>query len=97
MSTSRSASWVAIYLALVAVAFYVSTLGKFAGIYLVVLTYPWSVLGVVISDVIDPKLLDDVRVGYAITATGAVLNSLILFRFFRGRRSGGPAVTTTRV
>ena len=85
MGTLRATMWVAIYLAMVAVALYISTLGKFGGIYVVVLTLPWSGIGVVISDAIDPKLLDDQRIGYGIALAGAALNSAILFRLIRGR------------
>lgn len=76
---------VAIYISLVAVAAYIGTQAKFGGIYAVILTLPWSALGVSISDTIDPKLLDDMRIGLWIIFIGAILNSIILFIVVRGR------------
>ena len=87
LHTRRAIKVVVVYLLLVAVAAYVATLGAVAGIYLMALTLPWTAILVPISDAIDPKLLDDPRVGIGIASVGVILNSAILFRLARGPRN----------
>jgi len=71
---------VGVYLAIAAIAAYVATLGKFGGIYLVALTLPWSLFGVLLLDAIDPKLLDSVAWGIGVSFVGVVANSFIIYR-----------------
>jgi len=80
---------------MVAVAVVVGWMSKFGGIYAVALTMPWSGLGVLISDAVDPKLLDTGYIGMGILAVGAAMNSIILFRLVRGRRAKGVGVSDT--
>ena len=83
MRNRRAVSAIAAYLVLVTIAAYIATLGKFGGIYLVVLTLPWSGLGVFLLDAIDTKLLDNIAWGIGISCAGVVANSVILYYGFR--------------
>ena len=85
MNNRLAITAVAVYLAMAAVAAYVATLGKFGGIYIVALTLPWSLFGVLVLDAIDPKLLDNVAWGIGISFVGVVANGFIIFRLFSGR------------
>jgi hypothetical protein len=87
MRTRLAVIVVAIYLAMAVAAAFVATLGKFGGIYLVALTMPWSLGGVLLLDAIDPKLLDNVIWGIGISCIGVAINSLVLYRVVRGRRA----------
>ena len=86
MQNRRAVLAIAFYLALVGVAAYVATLGKFSGIYLVALTLPWSLFGVLLLNALDPKLLDNVAWGVGISCVGVLANSLILYFVLRHRR-----------
>jgi hypothetical protein len=83
MRNRRAVLAVCVYLTCAAIAGYIATLGKFAGIYLVALTLPWSLLGVWVLDLIDTTLLDNWAWGVGISCTGVLANSLILYRLLR--------------
>jgi len=85
MRNRRAVVAISVYLGLVAISAYVATLGKFGGIYLVALTLPWSLFGVLLLDVIDTKLLDNLAWGIGISCIGVLANSLILYGLLRDR------------
>ena len=85
MRNRRAVVAICVYLACVAVAAYTATLGKFGGIYLVALTMPWSLFGILVSDAIDTTLLDNLAWGIGISCIGVLANSLILYRLLRDR------------
>lgn len=85
MKSRRAASAITAYLVLVAIAAYVATLGKFGGIYLVVLTLPWSLFGVLLLDAIDTKLLDNIAWGIGISCVGVLANCIILYYGLRDK------------
>jgi hypothetical protein len=76
MKNRRAILALAVYLAAVAIAAYVAMLGKFAGIYLVALTFPWSLFGVLL---LDPKLFDNIAWGIGVVAVGVIANSFIIY------------------
>ena len=83
---------VIIYFIVVAIAIYISTLEKFGGIYVVILTSPWSLLGVLISDTINMELMNDLGVRYGIIIGGAVLNGTIfslVVEIFKSKKLDG--------
>jgi len=85
MGNRRAVLAVSVYLALVAVAAYVATLGKFGGTYLAALTLPWSLFGVLVLDAIDTKLLENLAWGIGISSLGVLANSLMLYKLLRDR------------
>ncbi|MGQ0539302.1 MAG: SCO4225 family membrane protein [Gemmatimonadaceae bacterium] len=87
MNNRRAIAVLAVYLAMVAVAAYVATLGKFAGVYLVALTLPWSLFGVLLVDAVDTKLLDNLAWGIGISLIGVMANSFIIYRLLSKRRA----------
>jgi hypothetical protein len=85
MKNRRAVTVVVVYLALVTIAAYVATLGKFGGVYLVALTLPWSLIGVFLLDAIDTTLLDNLAWGIGISCIGVLVNSVILYYALRDR------------
>lgn len=70
---------------MVAIASYVATLGKFGGVYLIALTLPWSLLGVLLPDAIDSTLLDNLAWGIAISSVGVIANSFLIYSLLSRR------------
>jgi hypothetical protein len=60
------------------------------------MTFPWSLIGVLIADAISPSPLDRELVGLSICAIGAAINSVLLYRW-RTRPNKRDAVPKSHV